>query len=314
MAGAAAVACVAVICAILLFPQPTYQGKTLNSWLREIPVAFPPPGQPAQMVVNTSPQTVLPKAPPVARAVYIAPAVGDPRVQPEIAQAIRAIGTNGFTHYKRVLTRRDYALFGYVDRILDAQSPLTFRFRNRQRERQQTIIALALLGAEAIPLLEELLHDSKLVASTKAVLVTQLSRLGPQATEVLERALATPGFPNPQRVAEALIRIDTENTSAWLTLLKHGSDSRRTAAVLTLASVEADRDRIIPELIAVVDDPSPQVRDRAVAALARFKATNAVPRLQELLQTESRPAVRNNIRRALTILDTAAANTQTEDR
>jgi len=122
-----------------------------------------------------------------------------------------------------------------------------------------------------------------------------------EKVEALLTLAATPSHQERVRAAaiEALATLeDPRGIEPALALARRGNfDRARPDAIGALAKLAAkaeaaDRDRVVQELLPMLDDPERRSRDAAGQALAALRATEATPRLEAIAATDSDPSRR----------------------
>jgi HEAT repeat protein len=132
----------------------------------------------------------------------------------------------------------------------------------------------------------------------------ELGRRGArEATALLRMRLESPNHSVRAAAAEALGRIGDQDSGKDLLKLfrnRRQPDSVRDTSAYSLALLHYRP--AIPELLTALSDPSPSVRLCVVAALAAIKDPRTVLPLRLAKETETDSAVRDGIRKALTVL------------
>jgi hypothetical protein len=278
MAGSKQAGLVAVLAVVLgvgsfyaLRPrEPSYQGKSLTTWLKTI----------------NEDREGLP---------------GD------FFHAIQHMGTNAVPHLLKLLQRRPsrvkQTLYYAVNRVFGTE--LSYD-KNVALAHLRSLAGFQALGPRAnsvIPQLVALLDDPDLGVSASVV----LGYMGPEATPVLMRRMVSTNPVIRWLAASALSDLGTNAEPAITLLVERLNDSSESADVQrscarALGKIGKEPERVVPALAASLSNT--EVRVPAMKALYLFgtNATGAIPALLPLLQ-DPNTNLAGATRRVLGIID-----------
>jgi HEAT repeat protein len=279
--------------------EPVYQGRTLNSWLRE--------------AMDTAGDTVNPDV-------------------PKAEDAIKKIGTNALPSLIRMLRAKDSPVKLALMRLAGKQKIIQFQFETASDLHVRAAYGCIILGPEAsasIPALIELLQEGE----PSSIAGDALVNMGPEGVRALAGALTNTDshvryFATAALAGVSIRRQTTDSTAqqiathdeevkiavpALIKLLKNKSDTVRDKAAESLGAIGRQPDTVIPALIAMLRDEGSSwdgvpFAIAATSALGSFgrQAEAAVPDLVLALKNPS-PGLRDAAAKALKQIDPEAA-------
>jgi HEAT repeat protein len=161
-----------------------------------------------------------------------------------------------------------------------------------------TVLALSSGGAEAVPVLIDLLHGDRGTGETEVRLEAALAlgHMGPEAepaVPALTEALGDPSADLRLAAAEALARVGPAASAAvpaMTQLLKEGQPARVVRTIKALRRLRGNNYDAIPALIEATHHPDAEVRENAAEALGEAgpAAASALPALRALLDDKNK--------------------------
>ena len=231
--------------------EPRYQGRRLTSWIRDL------------------------QGKGLAE-----------RVRAE--EAVRRIGTNGLPVLRRQLYVEDSTLKVAVLRLLWRQDRIRLRALLARGWHVRAALACGVLGAEAQPLIPDLLEMAKGDFVHFEVAVSALSQIGEVAVPQLLAGLTNGNARVRQAATRTLGAIGPKAKTAVPALvgsLRDPDDQVRVNACAALGAIGVGSPEVVSALAAALGDKNSDVRDNVVAALGELglQAKEAVPALMRML-------------------------------
>jgi HEAT repeats/PBS lyase HEAT-like repeat len=285
---AIALATILVVCRMLQSPpnnEPAYRGKTLTQWLKRLD----------DRQGNGISSGSLPSF---------------SKSQLEAAQAIRAIGTNAlpllmrdihctpsekaFRSSLRQRINKWIGRFAPVELFDDTTTEDQIRWRAAQG-----LAALGHLATPAIPELKRLLFTNYFHSSIKEAAYV-LSTVGPQGIEILTNAPQHDEWSGMCAIW-ALGQHPAAGTNCipfLVSAVASPSEGTACGAIQVLGMFHCDSERVVPALVAALNDSRAAVRRDAACALGKYgaQASSAASVLQTLAKD---PAVKGEAAKAL---------------
>jgi HEAT repeat protein len=237
---------------VVLWPrQPSYGGKTLASWLRNLQGTTP-------------------------------------AIRGEAQEAIRQIGTNALPILVRKLRAEDSPMRIRLFRWLRRTSILGIPMREAEDWRLRAADACGALGPMAEPAIPDLLEASKKSVNSYNVTMRALSDVGAPAVNPLISALTNANSTVRQAAAGALGYMGPQAQAAVPALVKsmRDEDARvRVNAALALGKIGVGSAEAVNALTSALTDPDYAIRCNAIFSLGHLgkAAEAAVPALTKLL-------------------------------
>jgi HEAT repeat protein len=247
--------------------EPSYDGRTLTSWLKESSAAPRGEAQPTS----------------------------------EAAVAIRAIGAGRVTpHLLRMAQAQDGPIRSWIIRKNEHWDIACLRMREAWMTQEFAIAGFEALGtncASAVPQLVRLIGDTN--HARTAVLC--LAGIGKPAAGPVCQAFTNPS-PEVRCIAASLLTRVTDDLEVYLARLSvplnDPDPGVRSAAVLALASQAHHPDAVIPLLVKALQDPDQNVSRYAAGLLGRLgtNGVRAFEALSEVAQSGNAPRDRDAMR------------------
>jgi HEAT repeat protein len=203
-------------------------------------------------------------------------------------EAVRRTSTNGLPVLRRLLRAHDSALKVDLLRLLWQQDRIRFRVMLARAWNVRAALACGVLGAEAQPLIPDLLVMAKGDFVQFEVAVSALSQIGMVAVPHLVKGLTNESVRIRQASARALGAIGSEARDSVGVLVKslHDPDAQvRINASSSLGAIGHGSPEVVNALAAALSDPNRDVRDNVVDALGQLglQAKSAFPALLKML-------------------------------
>lgn len=238
-------------------PEPTFEGKSLKSWLAQLDYSYRPSDIQA-------------------------------------SNAVFQMGTNILPFLRPMFHAHDAGMKLALVRLLSKQHLVTVSFTTAEEKRRRSARACRVLGPAAIGWLPEItaMLDSPDPGSAWCGLVA-VSVLKPNSdclpewTKALTNQFAQVRAGAASRLAGLGFSADPA-TPLLLAGLQDGAPEVRMSCISALARVSRNPGAIIPKLISCLDDPSAEVRSCAALRLSGLgaNALAAIPKLTERLQDQ----------------------------
>ena len=268
--------------AIWLWPsqEPAYEGKRLSQWLDE--------------GMRLAPYDAYSTNQSVRRVVV---------------KAVQAIGTNAIPFLLREMERTESPWLqsaktrAYKMKMMDQTHFWSWRLN-------RSVWGFQALGTNAAPALKRLLTlydgDSLVTGSAQAA----VAALGPCAVPELEKRLHSTNIATRNRALGTLVRVGPAAEPVippLLALLDDTNGLVRPTAVLALVVINRQPERLVPLFRGLLSDSNSLIRAYAADGLRRFEksAEVAVPDLLAIANDPD-PNVSNSVRRALEQIDPSA--------
>ena len=235
------------------------------------------------------------------------------------ADAIRHIGTSALPYLIEQLrynpdSKTQQALASGLDRLPQSIVPSNLDdWRSGQTgldNAERAVIAIQILGTNALPALPELVRIAQDPASEDRAyrVVRALDNIGPQGIPALCQIVSNTNAPSPARHTAALT-IGFFGTNSFeavpflIRCLDDPNEDVSVGATHALGQIRSVSPASVPALIRMLQDPSPRKRGTAAQSLAHYgpEATPAIPALRQAL-TNTNLYVQNEARRALLII------------
>ena len=229
--------------------EPTYQGRGLRAWLREMQQPSPVVRQNAQ-------------------------------------EALTHLGTNAVPTLREILHSEDSPLKTNIIHLLSQQRLVRIRFVPARERRISAAIACFVLGPRADAAIPDLFAFGAEDSYCRNLAESALGQMGQGAVERIAYGLTNEDLNIRRTAAAALHRIDAPGTKAVALLVNCLNDrygSIRTEAAYALSSMGASPE-ILNGLTQALDDDEPGVRIAAASSLVEI-GQSAIPILSNRLKT-----------------------------
>src|SRR3954462_905036 len=255
-----AVLAVATAAYLALPGQPTYEERSLLSWLNDL--------RPAG-----SYQTVASALPRLGVSVGGPPTLGSPppdrNLQLNAAEAVRKMGTNSFPFLSALLRKEDSDLKIRLLALLKKQSWLKVNPISAEQRHAQALSALHELGPLAFPFWRDLLVDKKAKQSLRVCAVLELGSLLPEPKQTIPLLLKETDGPVLGTYANsAIVHYGSEMAVPLLLQYVGGTNLNLEAqAMRVLQSFGTRTKGAVPSLLRRLACPDPAIRERAATTL-----------------------------------------------
>jgi len=239
--------------------EPVYEGRTLSSWMEDLPPPMAIPGTPFGFDVSVGRWYPTEK-------------------EKTSAKAIRAIGTNALPHLVASLKRNDSKLVVMLQRWVNKNHVLKIQLITAAQRQAQATSALQELGPTAIPAWSEILLDEKLDIHKRSFAAVWLGNL-----RVPLSGPTTAVSSNAQFTMQSFVR--SYHEAAWRALLKGFSSPNpviRSNTAYNLAGFGTKASNAIPTLLKYVEDPDAGVRSACNLALSKCEPDSALALIRAL--------------------------------
>jgi hypothetical protein len=256
------VSATALVACFILFSrkQPTYQNRTLSSWIEDLPgpTSYPPVGWSMVSIIRP----------------FLTPK------EKEAGMAIRAIGTNGLPVLLDIVRlRNEGKMMRAAISWINKRKYLGLKIYPADQRRVQACSALQELGFQALPAWSEILLDEKIPMATRELAAMSLGHL---------RSADSSGalFPASYRTDSTMnTLLQPLRDRAWRTLTK-GLESTnsliRSNTAYYIGGFGPQAKEAIPNLIQHAEDPDPGVRAACIAAMSKCEPDTALGLIRSL--------------------------------
>jgi hypothetical protein len=279
--------------------EPTFSGRSLSEWVRDIsptmlssgmrvarPVIVPRLQRATNLNGRIAMRSVFMTNPPAffLPATWMSTFQTDPRHQ-AAAQAIRGIGTNAVPHLLTTIYAHDGKAKETIAKWWRKQRWVKLPFETAVEKKQRALPALRELGPAVVWTWVEILTNDLASAEVQQYAAASLAGMRAQATPALATLFELQDHTNlvlRTSIGAAIQYCDTEGFLSALYNLRHSiNPDVRASAAWSLGYIGKYSDRSIPALAVALKDGSARVRESAVESLGKF-GTNA-PGITELI-------------------------------
>jgi HEAT repeat protein len=247
-------------------PEPSYRGKALSAWMRDLGHSTFEPGGFAwdDWPLMNAPQN------------------------PEAAQAVRRIGSAGFPYLLNALTNTDPAWKMKMARVLPWPLRNRIRLTTAAAQRGRAVLAFDALGTEAESVTPELTRALYDYPTCKAA-AAALSAVGPRGWTVLTQAISSTNEWTAISAVWALANRRAAVPGTIEALMSAATNRFGTVSAMAnwaLGKIGRDKEHVIPFLMTALGSTNAQARFGAMFGIGWFgtNAICAVPLLLEALQ------------------------------